>query len=111
MQSDTIAVIAFDRISPFHLSVPCAIFGEDRSAAGIPRIEVNICAFERKALTTSAGFSLSGLQGGRALESAGIVIVPSWRDPLEQPPEVMLEALRKARRRGAVLVGLCLGSY
>jgi hypothetical protein len=25
-----VAVIAFDRISPFHLSVPCLVFGNDR---------------------------------------------------------------------------------
>ena len=111
MQTDSIAVIAFDRISLFHLSVPCAVFGEDRSDAGVPPFQVDICAFEKQALSTSAGFSLSGLGGPGPLERAGIIIVPSWRDPREQPPEPMLEALRAAHGRGALVVGLCLGSY
>ena len=25
-----VAVIAFDRVSPFHLSVPCIVFGDER---------------------------------------------------------------------------------
>ena len=35
-RADTFAVIAFDGISPFHLSVPCTVFGEDRRDAGVP---------------------------------------------------------------------------
>ncbi len=111
MENDTIAVIAFNGISPFHLAVPCAVFGEDRRDAGVPSIKVMVCGFERGALTTSAGFSLEGIHGVRKLETAGIVIVPSWREPREMPPQAFLEALRKAHRRGAVIVGLCLGSY
>jgi len=34
-QQPTIAVVAFDRISPFHLSVPCMVFGDHHP--GLPR--------------------------------------------------------------------------
>jgi transcriptional regulator GlxA family with amidase domain len=108
---DTIAVIAFNRISPFHLSVPCAVFGEDRRDIGVPRFEVLVCGVEKRRVTTSAGFSLAGLHPLRAVERAGIVIVPNWRDPGELPPPALLAALRRAADRGAILVGLCLGSY
>ena len=111
MQTNSIVVIAFDRISPFHLSVPCGVFGEDRRAAGVPKFEVLVCGFEKGSLTTSAGFSLTGIHGLRKAETAGMVIVPSWRDPREIPPPPLLEALVKAHERGAVIVGLCLGSY
>lgn len=109
--SDTIAVIAFNRISPFHLSVPCAVFGEDRRDAGVPRFEVLVCGVEKGAVTTNAGFSLTGLHRLSAVERAGIVIVPSWRDTNELPPPSLLTALRQAAERGVILVGLCLGSY
>lgn len=111
MDTTTIAVIAFDRISPFHLSVPLVVFGEDRRDAGVPLTKVHVCAFGKKKLTTSAGFTIAGVQGVRLLEHVGIIIVPSWRDPHELPPLPMLAALRRAHRRGAVIVGLCLGSY
>lgn len=111
MLNDTIAVIAFDGISPFHLSVPCAVFGEDRRDAGVPQFRVLVCGVEKGEAATSAGFALTGLHGLHDLEKAGIVIVPSWRNPNELPPQPLLRALRKAGQRGATLVGLCLGSY
>lgn len=111
MQTDTIAVIAFDRISPFHLSVPGAVFGEDRRDAGVPRFELLVCGMETGALTSSGGFGLTGMLDLGAVERAGIVIVPSWRDPREQPPQQLLQALQTAHERGAIVVGLCLGSY
>jgi transcriptional regulator GlxA family with amidase domain len=45
------------------------------------------------------------------LLKADVVIVPSWRDVNERPPETFLRALRAAHARGALIVGLCLGSH
>lgn len=106
-----IAVVAFDGISPFQLSVPCAVFGEDRRAGGVPRFDVRVCAAEPGAVRTSAGFELSTRFGLGALKHADAVIVPSWRNPEEMPPPALLAALRQAHRRGASVVGLCLGAF
>ncbi|QQC63607.1 helix-turn-helix domain-containing protein [Paraburkholderia ginsengisoli] len=106
-----VAVVAFDRISPFHLSVPCAVFGEDRSGGGLPDFDFRVCAAETGALTTTAGFSIAVTHGLEALADAHIIIVPSWRDPDEAPPAALLDALRAAHARGAQLVGLCLGAF
>ncbi|RKE34434.1 AraC family transcriptional regulator /AraC family transcriptional regulator with amidase-like domain [Paraburkholderia sp. BL23I1N1] len=106
-----VAVIAFDCISPFHLSVPCVVFGEDRSGGGLPEFEFRVCAAETGALTTTAGFSIAVTHGLEALADADTIIVPSWRDPNETPPAALLDALRAAHARGAQLVGLCLGAF
>jgi transcriptional regulator GlxA family with amidase domain len=110
MRRNTIAVVAFDGISPFHLSVPCLVFGEDRSEEGIPRFELLVCADQRRLRTTS-GFHIEAPHGLDRLGEAATVIVPSWRNPEERPPEVLLRALRRAQARGAKLVGLCLGAF
>jgi transcriptional regulator GlxA family with amidase domain len=109
--ADTIAVIAFDGISPFHLSVPCLVFGEDRSSAGIPRYQVRVCATERGPLSTTVGFSIDVKHGLEGLRGAQTVIVPSWPDTLPPAPPELLAALRAAHRRGARIVGLCLGAF
>ncbi|WP_243295143.1 helix-turn-helix domain-containing protein [Geothrix mesophila] len=106
----TLAVVVFDRISPFHLSVPCLVF-EDRPDLGIPPYRLRICGVEAGPLRTSAGFTLQAPHGVRGLAGAGTIIVPSWRDPQERPPEALLAALRKAHARGARVVGLCLGAF
>lgn len=109
MQPHRVAVVAFDRISPFHLSVPCLVFGDFAPSA--QAYELRVCAAEPGPLRTTAGFELAVGHGLEALDSAQTIIVPSWRDPQERPPQVLLDALVAAHRRGALLVGLCLGAY
>ncbi len=104
----TVAVVAFDRISPFHLSVPCVVFGE---VAERDRFELMVCAAEPEPLRTTVGFALTGLAPLGALRRADAIVVPSWRDIDERPPERLLRALRAAHARGARIVGLCLGAH
>lgn len=104
-----VAVVAFDRILPFHLSVPCAVFGEIPD--GEPLFDVRVCAAEPGELRSRVGFTIGTPYGLRELARADIVVVPSWRDPHEPAPAPLLAALRRAHRRGALLVGLCLGAY
>lgn len=109
MSRQRVAILAYQRISAFHLSVPCIVFGDH--APGAPAFELQVCAWEPGPLATTAGFSLNVEHGLEVLENAHIVIVPSWRDPAERPPQAVLDALVAAHRRGARVVGLCLGAY
>ncbi len=104
-----VAVVAFDRVSPFHLAVPCVVFGD--AHPGVPPFDLRVCAGEPGTLRTTAGFKVGVVHGLDALRRAELIIVPSWRDPAECPPEPLLKALVKAHRRGARIVGLCLGAY
>lgn len=104
-----IAAVAFNNISPFHLAVPCVVFGDPHP--GAPVFDFRVCAGETGRLQTTAGFGLLLPYGLEALTWADVIIVPSWRAPDEAPPQALLRALRKAHARGARLVGLCLGAY
>ena len=108
---DTVAVVAFDGISPFHLSVPCLVFGEDRTPEGAHRYRVAVCGVEPGPLRTSAGFGIDVVHGLAVLRRAQVIVVPSWRDDLAPAPPALLAALRSAHRRGARIVGLCLGAF
>jgi transcriptional regulator GlxA family with amidase domain len=111
MQAETIAVVAYDRINPFNLGVPCGVFGEDRTLGGLPRFKVLVCAGEPGILTTSAGFTIATSCGLKDFRRADTVIVPSWRDPEDDPPQALLDALCRAHERGTRIVSLCVGSY
>lgn len=104
-----VAVVAFDCIGTFHLAVPCAVFGA--AAGGEPLFEVQVCAVEPGELRSEAGFGIAVRHGLRALARADIVVVPSWRDPRVPAPAALVRALRSAHRRGALVVGLCLGAF
>lgn len=109
MSAPVIAVLAFNRISPFHLSVPCVVFGDRHP--GLPVFDLRVCADEPGPLSTTAGFAVEVGHGLEAIAAADTVIVPSWRDPAERPSAALLDALAAAHRRGAQVVGLCLGAY
>jgi len=109
MTRHTVAVVAFDQISPFHLSVPCVVFGDRHP--GLPSFDLLVCAAEEGLLRTTAGFRVAVDHGLEALTSAQTVIVPSWRNPDERPPQPLLDALVAAHGRGAQMVGLCLGAF
>jgi len=106
-----IAVIAFNGISPFHLSVPTLVFAEQREGIETPRFSLKVCGFEPGPLSTSAGFDIQVHHGLEVLEQADVIIMPSWRDTEERPPEPLLEALRRAHGKGTRIVGLCLGAF
>ncbi|MCP5201431.1 MAG: helix-turn-helix domain-containing protein [Gammaproteobacteria bacterium] len=108
-QRTRIAVIAFDRVIAFHLSVPSLVFG-DALYEQSP-FEVIVCAGEPAPLTTTAGFGLTDLAPLGVLATADAVVVPGWRHALDPPPARLLAALRDAHARGAQIVGLCLGTH
>lgn len=104
-----VVVIAFDRISPFHLSVPCVVFGDPHPLC--PPIDFKVCAAEAGMLEVTAGFRVHTQYNLEPVYEAEIIIVPSWRDPHEKPPSALLTSLQMAAARGAKIVGLCLGAY
>ncbi|MDQ0139038.1 GlxA family transcriptional regulator [Cupriavidus necator] len=107
----TVAVIAFEGISPFHLSVPCIVFGDDLDRLGVPRYRLLICAEKPGLIATMSGFRIEVAHDLSALEQADTVIMPAWRDPAEPAPQALRDALRSASARGARMVGLCLGTF
>lgn len=107
----TVALIAFAGISPFHLSVPCMVFGDDLAHLGVPRYRLLICAAATGPIRTMSGFHIDVEHDLSALQLADTVIVPAWHDPEERPPQALLDALVAAHRRGARIVGLCLGAF
>lgn len=109
----TVAVAAFERISLFHLSVPGVVFDEDVPGRAADRYRVRICSGEpeRKVLRTSGRIALAVDAGPAAIARADVVVVPSWRGVEEPAPPALLDALLRAHRRGATIVGLCLGAF
>ncbi len=107
----TVAVVAFDGISPFHLSVPCMVFGPEMSGRGAPRYRLLVCSVDRGSLRTTAGFAIEAPYSLAAAARAHTIIVPSWHDDQREPPEALLRTLRSAHKRGARIVGLCLGAF
>ena len=105
----TVAVAVTDGVSVFELSVPCEVFGIDRSDLGVPWYRFMLCAPEAGEVTTTAGFAITTRYGFDALARADTIIVPPLGNESD-PPKALIEALQKAHRRGKRLVSLCSGA-
>ncbi|MBM7455882.1 transcriptional regulator GlxA family with amidase domain [Oceanisphaera litoralis] len=111
MSSIHVAVLAFEGISLFQLSVPGIVFDTLKGSADAPRYEVRYCAQQPGAIRSEQGLMIEVPDGLDALARADIVVVPAWSDPEVAAPVELTEALRQAHDRGAQIVGLCLGAF
>ncbi|NML19144.1 GlxA family transcriptional regulator [Azohydromonas caseinilytica] len=110
MPPTRVAVLAFEGISLFHLSVPGLVLGGDRHACGLPPYTLRYCAAVPGRVRGEHGVEIEAA-GLEAMAQAEVVIVPSWRDPEAAAPAALTDALRQAHERGAQVVGLCLGAF
>lgn len=106
-----VAVLAFDGVSLFHLSVPGMVFGAERGPGGLPPYEVRYCAPTPGRVRTDQGMEIEVPAGLEAMADADIVVVPAWNHPEKAAPMALTDALRQAHARGAQVAGLCLGAF
>lgn len=109
MPTPSVAVVAYENFSPFHLSVPCLIFGN--ILPGHLLFDLKVCSAGPGPVHSEHGLQLNSAHGVEALAEVDIVVVPGWSDPAVPPSAALTEALRAAHARGAQVVGLCLGTY
>ncbi|OXY82203.1 GlxA family transcriptional regulator [Oceanimonas doudoroffii] len=111
MSPTRIAVLAFEGVSLFQLSIPAMAFGVMGAPPGFPAYEVRHCALLPGAVRSDQGLEIQVPDGLDAMDEADIIIVPAWCDPETPAPAKLTRALRRAHARGALIVGLCLGAF
>src|SRR4051794_37533725 len=90
------------------LGMASAVF---RPRAGLTEFDFAICAQQRGPLATDLGVPIVIEQDLTALAKADLVLVLPGADFLTPPPKPVLDALRKAHQRGAVVAAHCVGVF
>lgn len=103
-----IAIYAFDGIGTFFLSVPQVIFSEVLNQ-GIADWETVVFSDIEGSVRTQERFVLDGVLSIAAVADADVLVIPAWHRDGRLPTPALQGALREARNRGAIIVGLCLG--
>ena len=106
-----VVAIAYDRLALFELAIAVEVFGLPRPELDVPWYDFRVCSLEPGPLRATGSLQVRARRGLREIARADTVIVPGWRDPAELPPARLLEALRRAHRRGARLVSICSGVF
>src|SRR5690606_34451274 len=91
--------------------VVCEVFGLDRSEDGVPRFDFRVCGpVAGQPVRTSVGARVVPDHGLDATDDVDLVVVPAIRIGSAYPPEV-LDAVRRAATRGALLLSVCSGVF
>lgn len=110
MIRDVVAVV-WDGVGAFGLGVAAEVFGEDRTADGLPGYRFDVAAERPGVVRTSTGFSLHVEHGLERLQTADLVIVLGWEHLEQEPSEALCESLRAAVARGAKIMSHCTGAF
>jgi AraC family transcriptional activator FtrA len=106
----SVSVLLLDELAVFEFGVLCEVFGQDRTADGIPMLDFRVCGPRAgQPVTTTAGVHVVPQHGLDGLRGADLVALPATR-LREFPPEA-LHALREAAAAGATMLSVCSGVF
>ncbi|MEU1749077.1 helix-turn-helix domain-containing protein [Micromonospora arida] len=96
--------------STFELACVAEVFGVRRP--GLPvNYRFDVCAEQPGIVPTMAGYDMAVTSGLHALETADTVVLPGWQRREQPAPAAVIDALRRAHRRGARIVAICSGAF
>ncbi|KFE53505.1 GlxA family transcriptional regulator [Pseudomonas syringae] len=111
MQSIQVAVLAFDGVSLFHLSVPGVVLGTAQSTIGKPQYQVSYCAESPGMVSSDQGIGLEVSHGLELMRASDVIVIPAWGDQSVTASAPLVQALQLANAQGKLIVGLCLGAF
>ncbi|BFV56592.1 helix-turn-helix domain-containing protein [Kitasatospora sp. CMC57] len=106
-----VVVVVDENSNPFELGCATEVFGLHRPEIGYPLYEFELCSPEPGTLMRDGFFTLTGVAGLEAAETADTLIVPNRPDTDVPRRPAVLAAVRRAHARGARLVGFCSGAF
>jgi transcriptional regulator GlxA family with amidase domain len=106
-----IAVVLMEDVALFEFGVLSEVFGLDRTDDGVPGFDFKVCSTRPgEPMRTSSHSAVIAPYGLDELVDADLVAIPAttWRDEYS---EEILDALRAAETRGAILLTVCSGAF
>lgn len=106
-----VAVLAFDGVSLFHLSVPGIVLATANPASTEPRYEISYCAQAPGMISSDQGIGLAISHGLELMAESDVIIIPAWGGRSISASAALVQALQNAHAEGKLIVGLCLGAF
>ncbi|MEV7414980.1 helix-turn-helix domain-containing protein [Streptomyces sp. NPDC089919] len=106
-----VVVIVDENSNPFELGCATEVFGLRRPEIGRDLYSFRLCSPEPSTVMRDGFFTLGGVAGLEAAETADTLIVPNRPDTEVPRRREVLDAIRRAHARGARLLGFCSGAF
>ena len=107
----SVVAVAYDGLCTFEFGVATELFGLARPEIDVPWYDFEVVSVDAGPLATLGGATITAPTDLEAVENAGTVVLPGWRDVEESPPPALLDALRRAHDNGARLMSICSGVF
>ncbi|MCW2864571.1 MAG: ThiJ/PfpI protein [Actinoallomurus sp.] len=107
----TVAVLAYDGMSPFETGIVTEVFGLPRPELEVPWYDLTVCAERPGPLRIVGGATIDTRYGLDVFASAQTLIVPGISDVRGECSPELVAALRLAHGRGARIVSICSGAF
>ncbi|MGY1672095.1 helix-turn-helix domain-containing protein [Geodermatophilus sp. SYSU D00710] len=105
------AVVADGLVGSFGVGVAAEVFGYDRRHMGLPRFDFALVSERPGVLRTDTGITITVEHGFERLAASDILLVTAWELVDHEPTTALVEALRAAHDRGALIVSHCTGAF
>ncbi|MFE5816043.1 GlxA family transcriptional regulator [Streptomyces sp. NPDC056479] len=109
--SHRVVLIVDENSNPFEMSCAIEVFGLRRPELGRELYDFTLCAAGPDTRMRDGFFTLTGVAGLAAADTADTLIVPNRPDTDTPRSPRVLDAVRRAHARGARLVGFCSGAF
>ncbi|MFD7734167.1 GlxA family transcriptional regulator [Kitasatospora phosalacinea] len=106
-----VVVIVDENSNPFELGCATEVFGLRRPEVGRELYDFRLCSPEPSVVMRDGFFTLTGVTGLEAADTADTLIVPNRPDVAVPRRPAVLDAVRRAHARGARLLGFCSGAF
>lgn len=107
----TVAVLAYEGMSPFETGIVTEVFGLPRPELEVPWYDLTVCAERPGPLRIVGGATIDTRYGLDVFASAQTLIVPGVSDVRAECSPELVAALRLAHGRGARVVSICSGAF
>lgn len=107
----SVVAVAYDGLCTFEFGVATELFGLARPELDVDWYDFSVVAADDRPLRALGGLTIRAPHDLAAIEGAGTVVLPGWRDIDEPPPADLLRALRRAHDAGARIMSICSGVF
>ncbi|WP_290053575.1 GlxA family transcriptional regulator [Amycolatopsis solani] len=108
--SHRVVAIVTEESNPFEMGVTTELFGLRRPELDRPWYDFTLCSATPDVRMNLGMFTLSGVAGLEAAETADTLIVPARPNTTVPTDPAIITAIRRAAARGARLVSFCTGA-
>lgn len=107
----SVVAVVYDGLCGFEFGVATELFGLARPELDVDWYDFDVVTPDPGPLRALGGLTFDACRDLTRIEQAGTVVLPGWRDPGEEPPAALVDAIRVAHANGARILSICSGVF